>query len=484
VRAAVPAPGQARADWAIAVDVAQRLERLRPPARRPGWQGKTLFPYRSAEEVWNEHRESTRGRDLDITGLSYAQLEAAPQQWPLREGETTGAARLYADGVFPTPDGRARFVAPAWRAVAEPRDARYPVALNTGRLRDQWHGASRTGTLGRLFAHSPEPVLELHPQELARRRWQPGELVRVASRRGALVLPVAPSEAVAPAQAFIAMHWGGEWLSGGGVNTLTSDSVCPTSHQPELKHAAVRLEPAALPWQMAGGAWWPAEQAWVRREALRAVFAAVEAAGGYAHCVPFGREADAEAAESAAALPAAETGLRWRAALPATAAPALLQAVAAALGLDPAQGPLLQYTDPRLGQTRRLALRPDGTLRAYLLAGDTAADAWVLPLLLGREPAAAYGRALLAARAAPPDTLAQRAPRSPQVCACFDVSEARIVQAAARADGEPAQRLQAVQQALQCGTRCGSCLPAVKDLLQRTPCAPPQAADTPQETLA
>ncbi len=484
VRAAVPAPGQARADWAIATAVAQRIERLRPPARRAGWQGDSLFPYRSAEEVWNEHRESTRGRDLDITGLSYAQLEAAPQQWPLREGQTTGAARLYADGVFPTPDGRARFVAPAWRAVAEPRDARYPVALNTGRLRDQWHGASRTGTLGRLFAHSPEPVLELHPQELARRRWQPGELVRVASRRGALVLPVAPSEAVAPAQAFIAMHWGGEWLSGGGVNTLTSDSVCPTSHQPELKHAAVRLEPAALPWQMAGGAWWPAEQAWVRREALRAVFAAVEAAGGYAHCVPFGREADAEAAESAAALPAAETGLRWRAALPATAAPALLQAVAAALGLDPAQGPLLQYTDPRLGQTRRLALRPDGTLRAYLLAGDTAADAWVLPLLLGREPAAAYGRALLAARAAPPDTLAQRAPRSPQVCACFDVSEARIVQTAAQAEGTSAQRLQAVQQALHCGTRCGSCLPAVKGLLQRTPCAPPQAADTPQETLA
>jgi anaerobic selenocysteine-containing dehydrogenase len=76
VRAAVPPPGQARHDWAIAVDVAQRIEALRPPARVPGLAGQTLFPYTTAlKSIWNEHRESTRGRDLDITGLSYAALE-------------------------------------------------------------------------------------------------------------------------------------------------------------------------------------------------------------------------------------------------------------------------------------------------------------------------------------------------------------------------------------------------------------------------
>jgi assimilatory nitrate reductase catalytic subunit len=67
VRAAVPAPGQVRDDWAIAVDFAQRLE-TRLPARRA--DGASLLPYASAEAVWNEHRETTRGRDLDITGLS------------------------------------------------------------------------------------------------------------------------------------------------------------------------------------------------------------------------------------------------------------------------------------------------------------------------------------------------------------------------------------------------------------------------------
>eukprot|EP01032_Pedospumella_encystans_P005735 gene5735-6844_t len=82
VRPAVPPPGEARHDWSIAAEFARRLE------ARLG-RAATLFPYGNAESVWNEHRESTRGRDLDITGLSWALLEhAGPQQWPLREGET------------------------------------------------------------------------------------------------------------------------------------------------------------------------------------------------------------------------------------------------------------------------------------------------------------------------------------------------------------------------------------------------------------
>ena len=253
VRAALPAPGQARDDWRIAVDVARLIEQ-RLPARR--LDGASLFPFDSAESVWNEHRDSTRGRDLDITGLSYALLEQ-PQQWPFPAGASIGQVRLYGDGRFPTPDGKARFVAPAWRPTAEVRDARYPVSLNTGRLRDQWHGMSRTGTLGRLFAHASEPTLDLHPQEVSRRGWTTGDLVRVSSRRGALVLPVAASESVAPAQAFIAMHWGPEYLAGLGVNALTSSAVCPQSKQPELKHAAVRLERADLPWQVVAATWLP-----------------------------------------------------------------------------------------------------------------------------------------------------------------------------------------------------------------------------------
>jgi len=98
VRAAVSPPGEARPDWEIAAAFARKVF----PAK-----AGNLFPYRTPEDIFNEHRETTRGRDLDITGLSYALLERdGPQQWPYPNGATAGRTRLYADGVFPTPSTR------------------------------------------------------------------------------------------------------------------------------------------------------------------------------------------------------------------------------------------------------------------------------------------------------------------------------------------------------------------------------------------
>ncbi|MGQ0655593.1 MAG: nitrite reductase small subunit NirD [Betaproteobacteria bacterium] len=235
VRAAAPPPGEARADWKIVVDFARRMG------------GARLFPYETPQQIFDEHRETTRGRDLDITGLSYALLdERGPQQWPYPEGATEGRKRLYADGVFATPSGKARFVVAEHVAPAEEPDEDYPLRLITGRLRDQWHTMTRTGTVARLFSHSPEPEVLLHPRDVP-----DADLVRVSSRRGSVVLKARASDEMRPGEAFVAMHWGSRFMAGEGMNALTLPALDPMSKQPELKHAAVRVEPFRPAWRSA-----------------------------------------------------------------------------------------------------------------------------------------------------------------------------------------------------------------------------------------
>src|SRR5690554_7950515 len=109
-----------------------------------------------------------------------------------------------------TPDEHARIHPTPDRPIAEPESTRYPLRLLTGRLRDQWHGMSRSGRVPALFAHSPEPGLRMHPDDAARRGLKAGELVRVASKRGELVLPLELSDEVASGAVFAAMHWSGD----------------------------------------------------------------------------------------------------------------------------------------------------------------------------------------------------------------------------------------------------------------------------------
>jgi assimilatory nitrate reductase catalytic subunit len=275
VRPAIPAPGRRGTTGASRSTFARRLERPLSAARQH------LFPYESPESIWNEHRESTRGRDLDITGLSYPLLEQAPRSGP-SPGRSAGKCACTKTASSPPPTARRRFAATPYKPPAEVRESRYPFSLNTGRLRDQWHGMSRTGTLGRLFGHVPEPAVQMHPQDMARRQLAEGDLVHVTSKRGSIVVPVQASADIGLSQAFIAMHWGEEYLSGcsstgtrlAGVNALTTSASCPTSKQPELKHAAVKIVKAELPWSVLAWPGCPTRRALRSREQLRGLMGA------------------------------------------------------------------------------------------------------------------------------------------------------------------------------------------------------------------
>ncbi|MDB5884726.1 MAG: assimilatory nitrate reductase alpha subunit apoprotein [Polaromonas sp.] len=495
VRPAVPAPGEARHDWSIAVDFARRLEALLPvPAaptpslakdlgggstadtyRQPPSQpstteerSRTLFNYPSAESLWNEHRESTRGRDLDITGMSYALLEQTPLQWPMKEGDTIGKARLYEDGVFPTPDGRAMFVNTAYRPVAEPRESRFPFSLTTGRLRDQWHGMSRTGTLGRLFGHVAEPSIQMHPQDMARRLIKEGDLVHVTSKRGSIVVPAQASSEVALSQAFMAMHWGSEYLGGlssigqplAGVNALTTSAYCPSSKQPELKHAAVKILKAELPWSLLAMAWFDEGNALAAHEQLKPLLATFP----FASCVPFSNN------KPLAGDQPERSGLLFRAAAHEAPNDETLAGLERIFGLDGSY--ILRYADRKKGQRRtvRLARTHEAAeLTGFVLAGDTSAQAWISTLLRDELPAQAYGRLLLLPGAKPPVAIQSR---GQVVCSCLNVTDTAIDNHLARlmpdaaVPGNDESRLASLQAALKCGTSCGSCVPELKRRLR------------------
>ena len=442
LNAAVAAPGQARHDWQIVVDFARRLERLLGHER-------SIFPFETVEDIWNEHRETTRGRDLDITGLSYQLLaEQGPQQWPFPEGAAVGKKRLYEDGIFVTPSGRARFVNTVYQPVAEPIDARFPFRLNTGRLRDQWHGMSRTGTVAQLFAHAPEPSVQMARADMDRRLLADGDLVHVTSRRGSQILPAQAGAEMRAGQAFIAMHWGEEYLSGRGragagshgVNALTVAAVDPSSKQPELKHAAIKILKAALPWRFVAFGWVAADQVLQLQSTLREYFKHFS----YASCTLFGRD---------------RVGVLFRAADDYPAAPELIAQIETLFGIVGAE--VLRYDDKRRGNARHILVR-DGKLAALSLAGDNAAESWLKAYLESEQPVATLGRLLLSPSSQPPQGFSVR---GRIVCNCFNVAENEIDAALDNLSGPPQAQLAALQAQLKCGTNCGSCLPELKNRL-------------------
>jgi assimilatory nitrate reductase catalytic subunit len=419
VQAAVAPPGEARPDWWIASEVARRLAaRLALPPER--------FAFDSPQAAFDEHRALTAGRDLDIGGLSYATLDAlGPQQWPFAAGAARGDARRYTDGRFATDDGRARFHPTPYRPVAEPVDARFPFRLVTGRLRDQWHGMSRTGRVGALFAHAPQPALAMHRADAARRGLADGDLVTVASRRGALVLPLSVSDDVASGTVFAPMHWSAQFLNSGGINETTASAVDPHSAQPELKHAAVRVTAADLPWRLVAAK---------RGDDVLALHAAVQ---------PLIRERRYAAlridADDVLVVSAADTDVPagW------------LDRLHDALGL-PRGAALVEYRDARRGHEKRVAWRGN-VIDGFLLAGETSAADALLARVREAVPWSGPRHAVFVG--------SREAPRDRVVCNCKQVTRSQIGDAiAAGAD------LAQLKATLGCGSVCGSCVPEIRRL--------------------
>ncbi|BCM21647.1 nitrate reductase [Mesorhizobium sp. J8] len=408
----LPPPGQAKADWRIVCEVAARM----------GFGD--AFAYQSPADIFREHAAlsalDNRGERLfDLGGLADLSDEDycafAPRHWPVLE-RGNQQTRLFGDGRFPTPDGRARFVPVRQEATAFTVDADYPLALNTGRLRDQWHTMTRTGSVPRLTANAPEPAVDLHPVDAATHRLKDGDLAHLSTRFGFVRARVRVTEAQRRGHAFMPMHWSGQFAAKAAAGLLSSPVTDPHSGQPELKHVPARIMREETGW--AG--------ALITRRDLRPT--------GFVH---WSRQA-------------VEGG--WVYELTGTEPPD--QGILLArklLGVRP-QDQLLEYTDRRGLAYRAAAIDEGGVMAEALLVAapdQLPMRDWLVSLLATRQKLSTTDRhALLSGRSPVPIPAIGRV-----VCACFHVGANQLASAVAAG----CDSLEAIGSTLRAGTNCGSC---------------------------
>ncbi|MBU3026788.1 MULTISPECIES: nitrate reductase [Zobellia] len=235
----IDAPGEALPDAEILWRFAQAM----------GYEG---FDYNNASEVYDEHCLLTKGTNIDITGLSHERLKNEGSfQWPVPHKTHPGTPRLFTDFNFHTNDKRAHFNAPqSLYNKSEETDIDFPLVLNTGRVRDQWHTRTKTGKVKRLLTHIPQPYLEMNKVDAYLRKLKEGDVAVIKSRRGEVQVKVKINFDIRERVVFLPMHWGKVLNNDfGRANNLTNDLVDPVSKEPDFKYCAVQVEKFVKPVQ-------------------------------------------------------------------------------------------------------------------------------------------------------------------------------------------------------------------------------------------
>jgi assimilatory nitrate reductase catalytic subunit len=231
-RQAVTPPEGARMDWEIICDLAARLG-----------QGDK-FNYPSPKAIFDELRVASKGGISDYYGMSWEQIDE--QQgvfWPCPEIGHPGTPRLYENGKFGHPDGKAHFVPIEWRPSAEMPDAEYRIILTTGRVVSHFLSGTQTRRIGGLLDQYPQPLCEIHPRLAEKLGIVDGDFVKVESRRGQIVVRAQVVKTIRPDTVFIPYHWPLDR----SANNLTVRAIDPESNIPEFKICAVRVSKTTEP---------------------------------------------------------------------------------------------------------------------------------------------------------------------------------------------------------------------------------------------
>lgn len=222
MRQAVDMPGQARQDWKIIMEIAERM-------------GSPLGNYKNEEDIWNELRKAAP----IFGGISYPRMEKQGVQWPCPTEDHPGTATLFEDK-FNTPNGLGVLHPVHYAAQNEKVSTDFPFLLNTGRILYQYHSSTMSRKNQSLNDYANEAYVLVHPDDARKFGFKNGDWVKITSKRGELETKVEVSDHVLPSELFMPFHY-----AEAAVNKLTRDELDPYSKIAPFKLSAVRVEKVA-----------------------------------------------------------------------------------------------------------------------------------------------------------------------------------------------------------------------------------------------
>ena len=420
-RAFVEPAGEARPDWWALARVGQRL----------GW--KNAFSFANGADVFREHAalsgfENSGERVFNISALASLSDEAfdalAPVQWPVVKG-TEGSKRVFEDAHFATPSGRARMVPVARALDSDAPSDNWPLTLNTGRIRDQWHTMTRTGLVPRLGAHISEPFVEINPADAQAFGIQDGGLARLETIHSAAVVRAQVTDRVTAGSVFAPMHWSAENSSAGRIGALVHSITDPVSGQPDLKATPARVSVC--------------DASYFGFLISRTPFSGLNDRD----VVYWSRVQISEGTVTSMAIDGAASSVRRLA------------------DLFLSDGNRIEFTDEQAGVLRSAVMR-NGRVEAVLFLGPQCSETpsqWLKDILAKDFLTPAERRAILSGRQ--PDGMADE---GAVVCVCHQIGARRIEAAIMRG----CTSTDAIGRDCKAGTNCGSCLPELNRMLAAT----------------
>ncbi|MEK7739491.1 MAG: molybdopterin dinucleotide binding domain-containing protein, partial [Pseudomonadota bacterium] len=367
----------------------------------------------------------------DLSLDEYDQL--APIQWPviMRNQAEHAFAQLFSQGQFSHADGKAKFIATMAIDPVHQSNTEYPLILNTGRIRDQWHTMTRTGLSANLSTHKAEPFCEIHPNDALKYGLKEGELVEIKSAWGNCVLRTVLSDNIRRGQIFAPIHWNDQFASDARIGKVVNPVVDAISGEPEFKHTPVLIQPFYTQWQ---GVFYVREgyEHIVKNSIENTVWwTKIQTAKAVRYELADRRRFTQTTQHLKQLLPFEDESFEW-----------------------------LNLEDQTAHISHSVVLK-EGRLIASLYIAPKALlpdRDWVASLFKRDRLSAMHRKALLAGQA-----MSMGNSEGPLVCSCFKVGKNRIIQTIKENNINHEKQVTAC---LKAGGNCGSCLPEIRGLIK------------------